>query len=166
MRMRKPSTAATVPAPSRRDLLIRGAWVALGLLTLGRTGKALAGEGHPDMKEGHGEPGYRQDPNFPKGVIGIALQLSAKRVGDPAALYIASVHPEGPAGKAGLTHGDELLSVDGTALAGKTYEQVVTMVRGEVGTSVKLGVKRDTGPQEMTIIRVAEEDLYRKKKTI
>lgn len=161
--MRKTPPIATLPIPSRRDLLIRGAWVALGLLTLGRTGKALAGEGHLGMKEGHGESGYRQDPNFPKGVIGIALQLSAKRVGDPAALYVGTVHPEGPAGKAGLAHGDELVSVDGTALAGKTYEQVVTMVRGEVGTSVKLGVKRDASLQEMTMVRVAEEDLYRKK---
>jgi C-terminal processing protease CtpA/Prc len=163
--MRKTSPIATLPTPSRRNLLIRGAWVALGLLTLGRTGKVLAGEGHPGMKEHHGESGYRQDWNFPKGVIGIALQLSAKRVGDPAALYVGTVHPEGPAGKAGLTHGDELVSVDGTSLAGKTYEQVVAMVRGEVGTSVKLGVKRDTSIQEMTIIRMAEEDLYRKKKT-
>jgi membrane-associated protease RseP (regulator of RpoE activity) len=163
--MRKTSPIATLPTASRRDLLIRGAWVALGLLTLGRTGRALAGEGHPGMKEGHGEPGYRQDPNFPKGVIGIALQLSAKRVGDPAALYVGTVHPEGPAGKAGLTHGDEIVSVDGAALTGKTYEQVVAMVRGEVGASVKLGVRRDTSLQEMTMVRVAEEDLYRKKKT-
>lgn len=163
--MRKTSPIATLPTASRRDLLIRGAWVALGLLTLGRTGRALAGEGLPGMKEGHGEPGYRQDPNFPKGVIGIALQLSAKRVGDPAALYVGTVHPEGPAGKAGLTHGDEIVSVDGAALTGKTYEQVVAMVRGEVGASVKLGVRRDTSLQEMTMVRVAEEDLYRKKKT-
>lgn len=163
--MRKPSSAAALSSPSRRDLLLRGAWVALGLLALGRTGRALAAEARPGTKGGHGEGGYRRDPNLPTGVIGIALRLSAGRVGDPAALYVATVHPEGPAGKAGLAHGDELVSVDGTALAGKTYEQVVTMVRGEVGTSVKLGVKRDTAVQELTLIRVAEEDLYRKKKT-
>lgn len=163
--MRKSSSAATLPSPSRRDLLIRGAWVALGLLALGRTSRALGAEARPGTKEGHGEGGYRRDPNVPKGVVGIALQLSAGRVGDPAALYVATVHPEGPAARAGLAQGDELVSVDGTALAGKTYEQVVGMVRGEVGTSVKLGVKRDAAVHELTLVRVTEEDLYRKKKT-
>jgi C-terminal processing protease CtpA/Prc len=144
--------------------LIKSGWLALGLLALGQTGRALADEGHPKMKEGHGQESYREDPTFPKGVIGIALHLSAKRVGDPAMLYVGSVHPEGPAGKAGLAHGDELVAVDGAALTGKTYEEVVKMVRGEIGSSVKLGVKREDQLREVTIPRVAEEELYRKKK--
>ena len=35
------------------------------------------------------------------------------------------------------------MSVDGTAVTGKSYEQVVKMIRGEAGTIVKLGVKGD-----------------------
>src|SRR5689334_14517587 len=76
-------------------------------------------------------------PTEGAGVIGISLHLGADRVGDPATLYVGRVHQEGPAQKAGLKHGDELVSVDGVAVSGKTYEQVVKMIRGEAGTSVK-----------------------------
>lgn len=79
----------------------------------------------------------------PDGVIGVSLRIGAERVGDPASLYIGRVHREGPAYKAGLRHGDELLSVDGTAVSGKSYEQLVKMVRGEAGSTVKLQIKRE-----------------------
>ena len=55
---------------------------------------------------------------------------------------MAHVHPEGPAQQAGLRHGDEVVTVNGSAVTGKTYDQVIQMVRGEAGTAVKLGVKR------------------------
>ena len=63
----------------------------------------------------------------------------AERVGDPSVLFIALVLPDGPAEKAGLKQGDQVTTVDGAALTGKTYEQVALMVRGEPGTVVKLG---------------------------
>jgi C-terminal processing protease CtpA/Prc len=88
------------------------------------------------------------------GVIGISLHIGAERVGDPASLYVGRVYPEGPAHKAGLKHGDELVSVDGVAVSGRTYEQVVKMVRGEAGGNVKLGVKREGSLQEISITRV------------
>lgn len=94
------------------------------------------------------------------GVIGISLHIGAERVGDPALLYVGRVHREGPAHKAGLRHGDELVSVDGTAVSGKSYEQVVKMVRGEAGTSVKLGVRREKeGLREVSVDRVAGDKL-------
>ena len=40
------------------------------------------------------------------------------------------------------------MTVDGTAVSGKSYEQVVKMIRGEAGTVVKLGVKGDGGNWE------------------
>ena len=104
---------------------------------------------------------YRDDGNLPKGVIGVSLHVGAERIGDPAALYVARVHPEGPAHKAGLQHGDEVVMVNDAAVTGKTYEQVLMMVRGEAGTEVKLGVKRDGGLREITITRMAGETLYR-----
>jgi C-terminal processing protease CtpA/Prc len=54
--------------------------------------------------------------------------------------------------------------VNGTAVTGKTYEQVVMMVRGEAGTSVKLGVKSEGGIRELSIARVASETLYKEQK--
>lgn len=98
------------------------------------------------------------------GVIGISLHIGADRVGDPASLYVGRVHREGPAYKAGLRHGDELVSVDGTAVTGKSYEQVVKMIRGEAGSTVKLQVKREgeESPREISITRVAGDDLAKK----
>jgi C-terminal processing protease CtpA/Prc len=69
------------------------------------------------------------------------------------------VHPEGPAHQAGLAHGDEIVTVDGTALSGKSYEEVVKIIRGEPGTVVKLGVKGEGGTRELSITRVPGETL-------
>ncbi len=99
--------------------------------------------------------------NAPKGVIGVSLHVGAERIGEPAVLYIAHVHPEGPAQKAALAHGDEVSAVDGQPVTGKTYEQVVMMIRGEVGTTVRLSVKGEGGVREVPIARVADESLYK-----
>lgn len=71
------------------------------------------------------------------------------------------VHPEGPAYKAGLRHGDELVSVDGTPVQGKSYKEVVSMIRGEAGTVVKVGAKDEKGLHELAIERVAGGKLPR-----
>jgi C-terminal processing protease CtpA/Prc len=112
-----------------------------------------------DMSRSHGD-----DPKMPNGVIGVALNVGAERIGDPALLYVAHVHPEGPAQQAGLKHGDEIATVNGAAVTGKTYEQVVMMVRGEAGTPVKLGVKGESAVRELSITRVASETLYKDQK--
>lgn len=100
-------------------------------------------------------PARTDESKMSDGVIGISLHIGADRVGDPASLYVGRVYPEGPAYKAGLKHGDELVSVDGVTATGKTYAQVVKMVRGEAGANVKLGVKREGGLQEISVTRVA-----------
>ncbi|MBX3302159.1 MAG: PDZ domain-containing protein [Nitrospira sp.] len=114
----------------------------------------MIGPLHAADQPGEGPP-RTDEAKMPDGMIGISLHIGAERVGDPASLYVGRVRPEGPAHKAGLKHGDELVSVDGVAASGKTYEQVVRMVRGEAGTAVKLGIKRDGGLQEISITRVA-----------
>ena len=100
----------------------------------------------------------------PDGVIGISIHIGAERVGDPALLYIGRVHREGPAHKAGLRHGDELINVDGTAVSGKSYEQVVKMIRGEAGSTVKLQVKHEgeENPREISVTRISGDNLARK----
>ncbi len=99
------------------------------------------------------------EPQLPKGVIGVSLHVGAERIGDPAVLYVAMVHPQGPAQQAGLQHGDEVTAVDGTPVAGKTYEQVILMVRGEPGKPVTLSVKGEKGARTLAINRVAGETL-------
>ena len=102
---------------------------------------------------------HGDEAKLPNGVIGVSLQVGAERIGDPAVLYVGMVRPEGPAQQAGLRHGDEIMSVDGTAVTGKSYEQVVKMIRGEAGTIVKLGVKGEADSREISITRVASDKL-------
>lgn len=106
------------------------------------------------------------DPAIPaKGVIGVAIHLTAERVGDPASLIIRATHPAGPAAKAGLMHGQEILAVDGVALAGKTYREIVEMIRGKIGQPVTLRVKTFTDVKEVTLTRVGEDQLVSEHQT-
>ena len=100
-----------------------------------------------------------EERQLPKGVIGVALHVGAERIGDPTRLYVAQVHPQGPAHQAGVRHGDEVLAADGAPVAGKTYEQVILMVRGEPGKAVTLTVKGEEGERALSIVRVAGESL-------
>lgn len=58
-----------------------------------------------------------------------------------------------PAEKAGLQVGDKVLTINNEATKGWTTEQAVERIRGEVGTTVKLGLERDNHPVDMTITR-------------
>ena len=120
----------------------------------------LAVEGQ-DKPESQTQRPQGAEANLPSGVIGVSLRVGAERIGDLASLYVAHVHPEGPAQQAGLKHGDEVVTVNGAAVTGKTYEQVIKMVREEAGTVVKLGVKGEEGVREIAITRIAGEKLYR-----
>jgi C-terminal processing protease CtpA/Prc len=132
----------------KRILLAAGA--LLSLLFAGAAGVA-------DQPVSQAPYAHGDDAKLPNGVIGVSLQIGAERIGDPAVLYVGMVHPEGPAQQAGLRHGDEVVTVDGTAVSGKSYEQVVKMIRGEAGTVVKLGVKGEGGSRELSIIRAASD---------
>ena len=140
--------------------------VLLGVLTAvlcqipGATSEVRAAEG-PDKPESQAQRPHGSDANMPNGVIGLSLHVGAERIGDPASLYVAHVYPVGPAQQAGLQHGDEIVTVNGEAVTGKTYEQVIQMVRGEAGAAVKLGIKGEGGTRELSIIRIASETLYK-----
>ncbi len=66
-----------------------------------------------------------------------------------------SPYPDSPAKRAGLTRGDVLLAVDGEPLPGAVTEsEVEVRLRGEVGTEVRLTVRRSNGSSlEVTIER-------------
>jgi len=126
--------------------------VIVGLLCSIEVG--AAGSPAPQSLYAHGD-----EAALPNGVIGVSLQVGAERIGDPAVLYVGMVHPEGPAHRAGLAHGEEVVAVDGAATVGKSYEQVVKMIRGTVGTAVTLSVKGEGGTRELSIVRVAGDTL-------
>ena len=143
--------------------------VLLGVLavvlcqTPGTTSEIRAAEGQ-DKPESQAQRPHGDEANMPNGVIGVSLHVGAERIGDPASLYVAHVYPVGPAQQAGLKHGDEIVTVNGEAVTGKTYEQVIQMVRGEAGVAVKLGIKGEGGAHELSITRIASETLYKDPK--
>ena len=140
--------------------------VLLSVLTVvlfqvsGKTGEVWAAEGY-DKPGSQAQRPHGDDADLPNGVIGVSLHVWAERIGDPASLYVNHVHPEGPAQQAGLKHGDEVVTVNGATVSGKTYEQVIKMVRGEADTAVKLGVKGEGDVREVAITRMAVGKLYK-----
>lgn len=61
--------------------------------------------------------------------------------------------PDNPAEKAGLHAGDTILAVNEEVADGWDAEKTVRSIRGEVGTTVKLTVRRDQETKELTITR-------------
>jgi regulator of sigma E protease len=55
---------------------------------------------------------------------------------------VAGVDPESPAGRAGLRRGDEIVAIDGGAIA--TWEDLAAKVRRSEGKTIVLRVRRDT----------------------
>jgi len=97
---------------------------AVLLCTTALTPWALAYEGPA------GEPAAPTNPHasspgpntsMPSGIVGIAMHVTAGRIGDPAQLIIRAVHPSSPAARAGLAHGEEIMAVDDAPVTGKTY---------------------------------------------
>lgn len=82
---------------------------------------------------------------------GIGVWLA--RVGGQ--LRVTSVLPASPAGAAGVRVGDEIISLDGTPLAERSVPQVVTAMRGDVGTELRFGLRRSGVDQQVLIRRAA-----------
>lgn len=60
---------------------------------------------------------------------------------------------DSPASEAGLKAGDTILAVNDTSVRGETVDEVVQKIRGEIGTTVKIAVDRDSEMQEVAITR-------------
>jgi S1-C subfamily serine protease len=112
----------------------------------------------PTSSNPHASPPGPNTP-APSGIVGLALHITAGRIGEPARLIIRAVHPSGPAARAGLNHGEEILTVDGVSVAGKTYQEAVGLIRGEVGSSVRLGLTGPQGERTVSLVRISESVL-------
>ena len=66
---------------------------------------------------------------------------------------IIRVLKDNPAEKAGLAAGDQILAVNEQAAAGQSVDKIVSNVRGEAGTTVKIHVLRGGVPKEFTVTR-------------
>ncbi len=77
-------------------------------------------------------------------------------------IYIARVTPKSPAEAAGLKKGDIISHVDGDKVTAENYSEMMDAIRGNIGTAVKLRVKRDTQTLELSAVRgeFATESVY------
>jgi carboxyl-terminal processing protease len=85
--------------------------------------------------------------------IGAILDLKDGR------LVIVRVLRDSPAEGAGVTAGDEILTVDGISVAGMAVNEVVPKVRGPEGTKVTLELKAVSGAVRSVTITRAKLDL-------
>lgn len=93
---------------------------------------------------------YMDDNNGSFGGIGVEVFLS--REGETV---VSRVNEGGPAERAGILAGDVITGVDGEDMRGKTREDIVVRMRGEIGRPVRVEVYResDGSTQEFTITR-------------
>lgn len=80
---------------------------------------------------------------------GIGAQLGLK---DNRVVIVAPLK-ESPAEKAGLKTGDVIVKVNGEAIKNWTLVQTVSKIRGPKGSTVKLGIQRETGTLDVEITR-------------
>ncbi len=68
-------------------------------------------------------------------------------------ITVVSPLPGSPAEKAGIQAKDQILEANGTVLSGLGVEKAVTFIRGEIGTSVTLKIRRNGTEITITIVR-------------
>jgi carboxyl-terminal processing protease len=82
--------------------------------------------------------------------IGVRLKLDEEQ--EERRIVIADVVDNSPAAQAGIRPGDELVSVAGRSTKGMSLEEASKLIRGPVGTVVRLEVRRaqETIPLQLT----------------
>jgi len=93
--------------------------------------------------------GFKQDVAGNFGGVGIQLGVQNDIITVIAPLK------DTPAAAAGIKTGDQILMVDSTSTQGFSIEQAAAIIRGSVGTPVKLAIMRKgfDKPQDFTIVR-------------
>ena len=71
-------------------------------------------------------------------------------------IKIEETMKDGPANKAGLMPGDSIIYVNGKSVKGKSTEEVSKLIRGKVGTVVRVGVRRGNNPLKVYFIKREE----------
>ncbi len=60
-------------------------------------------------------------------------------------IWVDEIDSSSPAAQAGVKVGDYIFSVDGKKVAGMVYEEVTALIRGDEGTTVRMGFYRNDG---------------------
>jgi carboxyl-terminal processing protease len=92
-------------------------------------------------------------------LVGIGINLQTGRDGNNNVHVVSRVVQNGPAEKAGLKLGDQLVKIDGQDTANRSPDDVVQLLLGQargdagVGTRLKITVRREAREQEIEIAR-------------
>jgi len=92
-----------------------------------------------------------------KGSIGAVLS----RDNDTGALYVRDLSPDLDAERAGLLPGDELVKIEGRYVRDLDAKEIRALLRGDVGSSVRLTIVRG---EEVRRVRVERRALLDAKK--
>ncbi|NDD29168.1 MAG: S41 family peptidase [Proteobacteria bacterium] len=104
-------------------------------------------------KEYHGLMEQMQNASF--GGIGIFIECDHER---KEQLTVVEPLEGTPAARAGILPGDQIVTINGLSTQGWTLDQATLHIRGQIGTSVVLGIRRGEGAvKEYTVARAAIE---------
>lgn len=83
--------------------------------------------------------------------VGVGLLVDARN----GWVTVVSPMQDSPADRAGIRTGDQLIEVDGASAAEWTLDQAVKAMRGKIGTSIELVVRREgaSDPLRFTLVR-------------
>jgi carboxyl-terminal processing protease len=87
----------------------------------------------------------QQDAEFTGIGVGVAL--------NPAGLKITQVYDDSPAKRGKLVVGDVITDVNGHALKGRTSDQSVALIKGKIGTDVRIGLRHKGAERQVTLTR-------------
>lgn len=98
-----------------------------------------------------GQQGEEYVQRYDDHIVGIGVEIRE----EDGEFVINSAYKGAPAEKAGLLKDDVIVAVDGKSMKGKAMTDLVGMTRGEVGTKVKVTVRRSglAEPFEVTLVR-------------
>lgn len=80
---------------------------------------------------------------------GIGVVLPGDKEIEEEAIPFIEIIPDGPAEKAGLKAGDKLIEIDDAPIKGLKIEEVMSKLKGERNTKVKIRVLRDKYPDAL-----------------
>ena len=97
-----------------------------------------------------------QNKDFKQGLAGQFEGIGAELGMKGKQIIVVAPLDGGPAQKAGVRAGDMIIKVDDQAIGGWNLNQVVSKIRGEKGTDVRLSVMRqqDQQPRDLSLIHI------------
>ena len=83
----------------------------------------------------------------------VGIGITVLKNDESKTILVTSVEPGSPAEKAGMRKDDYIVAVDGTRVSDTTTADIVSKIRGEVGTAVSVTVLRGTEEKTFEVTR-------------